>query len=49
MINKIRKAIKMLVAEDLRTNGKVSSAIIAAMCFLGIVLIAIICVLVKLG
>ena len=49
MIKKIKKAIDMLVAEDIRTNGKVSSAIIAAMCFLGILLIAIICIWFKLG
>lgn len=49
MIKKIKKAIDMLVAEDLRTEGKVTNAIIAAMCFLGIILIAIICAWFKLG
>ena len=49
MINKIKKAINYLVAEDIRTEGKITSAIIAAMCFLGIILIAIICAWFKLG
>lgn len=49
LVEKVRKVIKFLVAEDIRTNGKVSSAIIAAMYFLGILLIVIICIWFKLG
>jgi len=49
LVEKVKRAINLLVAEDIRTEGKVTSFIIAAMCFLGIILVAIICVLIKLG
>jgi len=41
----MKKAIKWLVMKDLQTNGKVMNFIIATMCFLGIVLLAIISLL----
>ena len=45
----IKKIINKLVLEDLRTQGKVASFIIAAMCFLGMVLIGIISMIFILG